>query len=87
MVFKSNLLPENSKKNKARKIRVPITKFNYFQIFDTMVENSRTIEGSDAYGDIGKIAHIRAEAFYDITRQLTEILANGIKIKFSDPVS
>ena len=86
-VFKSNLLPENSKKGAARKIRVPSTKFNYFQIFDTLVENSRTIEGSDAYGDIGKIAHIRAEAFFDITRQLTEMLANGIKAKFTDPAS
>ncbi len=86
-VFKSNLLPENSKKGDARKIRVPVTKYNYFQIFDTLVENSRTIEGSDVYGDIGKIAHIRAEAFYDIQRQLTEMLCNGIRAKFNDPVT
>lgn len=86
-VFKSNLLPENSKKGSARKIRVPVSKFNYFQIFDTIVENSRTIEGSDVYGDIGKIAHIRSEAFYDIQRQLTEMLSNGISAKFNDPVS
>lgn len=86
-VFKSNLLPENSKKGEARKIRVPVTKFNYFQIFDTTVENSRTIEGSNVYGDIGKIAHIRSEAFYDIQRQLTEMLSNGIAAKFTDPVS
>lgn len=86
-VFKSNLLPENSKKGEARKIRVPVSKFNYFQIFDTVVENSRTIEGSEVYGDIGKIANIRAEAFYDLQRQLTEILANGIKAKFNNPVT
>ncbi len=86
-VFKSNLLPENSKIGTARKIRVPTTKYNYFQIFDTLVENSRTIEGSDVYGDIGKIANIRAEAFYDIQRQLTEMLCNGIRAKFDDPVT
>ena len=86
-VFKSNLLPENSKKSTARKIRVPATKYNYFQIFDTLVENSRTIEGSEVYGDVGKIAFIRAEAFYDIQRQLTEIISSGIRVKTTDPTS
>lgn len=86
-VFKSNLLPENSKKAAARKISTPETKFNYFQIFDTLVENSRTIEGSDVYGDIGKIAFIRAEGFFQVQRQLTEILTNGVKSKFTNPVT
>ena len=85
-VFKSNLLPENSKKGTARKIRIPVTKFNYFQIFDTVQENSRTVEGSDVYWDIGKIANIRAEAFYDLQRQLTEMLSNGIAAKFTSAI-
>ncbi len=84
-VFKSNLLPENSKKREARKIRVPNVKYNYFQIFDTLMENSRTLEGSDAIGDVGKIAFLRAEWFFDIQRQLTEILSYGTRVKFTDP--
>lgn len=86
-VFKSNLLPENSKKGESRKITVPSIKYNYFQIFDTLVENSRTLEGSNVIWDIGKIANLRAEWFYQIQRQLTEILANGLRAKFTDPVS
>lgn len=86
-VFKSNLLPENSKKGESRKITVPSIKYNYFQIFDTLVENSRTLEGSNVIWDIGKIANLRAEGFYQIQRQLTEILANGLRAKFTDPVS
>ncbi len=86
-VFKSNLLPENSKAAAARKINVPTAKYNYFQIFDTVVENSRTIEGSEVYGDVGKIAYIRSEAFFHIQRQLTEMVANGIRAKFTDPIT
>ncbi len=82
-VFKSNLLPENSKKSEARKIRVPTEKYNFFQIFDTLVENSRTLEGSNVYGDIGKLVDIRAEGFFDIQRQLTEILTNGVRAEFT----
>lgn len=84
-IFKSNLLPENSKKGEARQIRIPETKYNYFQIFDVLMENSRTLEGSNVYSDVGKIVNLRAEWFYDLQRQLTEILANGLRAKFTAP--
>ena len=85
-VLVSSSNEENSKKGNARKIQTPLTKYNYFQIIDAVFENSRTIEWTDIAGDIGKIADLRRNAFYNIQRQLTEIVANGTRAKFNDPV-
>ncbi len=84
-ILGNNAHEENSKKGTPRAIQMPVTKYNYFQIFDTLLENSRTVEGSNVYADIGKLADLRSNGFYYIQRQLTEMLANGLRAKFNTP--
>lgn len=85
-VFANTGKEENSSKWEIRKVDIPGTNYNYFQIIDALYEISRSLQGSNSVLNQGKIAKLREAAFYRMSRQFTEMLSNGIRAKITDPV-